>query len=261
MTGRVVAVVQARMSSQRLPGKALAALPSVAAPELTVLDWVVQRVGRAAAVDAVVVATSTAAEDDRLVRHCEEQDIDCFRGSLDDVLDRFYRAAREFAADTAVRVTADCPLVDPGVVDVVLKAHRSRRGDFTANRLPPPSARTYPIGLDVEAVEVDALQHAWREAQEPHQREHVLPYVYEVAGRFDVLVLDSPVDAGQVRWTVDTPADLQAVRELVRVAGAGVETSWQDLLSVWLDHPEIAALNRGVVQRGGEHVDPRAVPG
>jgi spore coat polysaccharide biosynthesis protein SpsF len=258
VTPRVVAVVQARMSSQRLPGKVLAPLPSAAGPELTVLDWATRRTGRAEAVDAVVVATSTDPSDDELARHCAATGVDCFRGNLHDVLDRCYLAARAHDARTVVRVTGDCPLVDPGVVDLIVAEHLARGGDFTANRLPPPAPRTYPIGLDVEVVSLAALERAWHEARQQHEREHVLPYLYEEPGRFDVVVLDAPVDAGRVRWTVDTPADLQAVRELVRVAGATVDTSWLELLDVWSAHPELADLNSAIVQRRAEHVDPRA---
>ncbi len=258
MSPRVVAIVQARLSSQRLPGKVLAPLPSADDPGLTVLDWTVQRVRRARRVDNVVVATSTEDSDDALAEHCAERGIASHRGSLNDVLDRFWQAARAFDADVVVRVTADCPLVDPEVIDQVVAEHLLRGGDFTANRLPPPATRTFPIGLDVEVADASALGRAWREAGAQHEREHVMPYLYAVPGRFDVAVVDAPVDAGAVRWTVDTPADLQAVRELVRLAKATVATPWRELLQVWQAHPELARLNAEVAQRSATDVDPRA---
>lgn len=255
-TGTTGVIVQARMSSQRLPGKVLRTLPSAGDPDLTVLDWVVGRAACAPSVDVVVVATSTDASDDVLAELCAARGYRCERGSLDDVLDRFTGAARAVDAREVVRLTADCPLVDPAVIEEVLRAHRRSRADFTANRLPPPHPRTFPVGLDVEIADRAALERAWAEACEPHHREHVMPYLYEEPGRFRVHVVDTPLDAGQVRWTVDTRADLEAVRALVRLAGADMTTPWRRLLEVWRSHPELAALNAGVVQRTGRHVDP-----
>jgi spore coat polysaccharide biosynthesis protein SpsF len=258
MSSRVVAVIQARMSSQRLPGKVLRPLAGADDAERRVLDWVVGRLRRCRALDEVVVATSVENSDDRLAEHCATTGVACYRGALDDVLDRFYRAAREHGADTVVRITADCPLVDPDIVGEVLQAHFARGGDFTANRLPPPAQRTFPIGLDVEVADMAALATAWRSADERYEREHVMPYLYRVPDRFDVEVVQAPVEAGDVRWTVDTPADLEAVRELVRAANATLATDWRTLLDVWRAHPELARINADVRQRSGTDVDPRS---
>lgn len=257
MTRTTIAVVQARMSSQRLPGKVLAELSSGEGEPETVLDWVVQRVARATSVSKVVVATSTDDTDQPLVEHCEARGIATFRGSLDDVLDRVHAAARAHGAETVVRITADCPLIDPGIIDSVVEQHFATGADFTANRLPPPAARTFPVGLDVEVAQFEAVDHAWRTARERHHREHVMPFLYEVPGRFKVTIVDAPVDAGGVRWTIDTPEDLHAVRELIRVAHADVSTPWRELLAQWEGHPELEALNSHVAQRQGTDVDSR----
>jgi spore coat polysaccharide biosynthesis protein SpsF len=249
------------MSSQRFPGKVLAALPTADDDTLTVVDWTVQRVRAAPGISSVVLATSTDVTDDPLVAHCEERGIATYRGSLDDVLDRCYQAAAAHGADVVVRITADCPLADPGVVAEVVRAHLERGAEFTANRLPPPAPRRYPIGLDVEVAEMSALHRAWREATRPHEREHVMPYLYESPGRFRTAAVECPVDAGTVRWTVDTPADLQAVQALVTAAGATLATSWRALLDVWNAHPEFARLNAGIAQRDARTVDPRARAG
>ncbi|MGY1845033.1 cytidylyltransferase domain-containing protein [Modestobacter sp. SYSU DS0875] len=253
MTGRVVAVVQARMSSQRLPGKVLEPLG-----ELRVIDWAVRRTGRAGSVSEVVVATSDRPTDDVLAAHCREQGHPVSRGSLDDVLDRFLAAAEAHRADHVVRVTGDCPLVDPEVVDRVVAVHLEEGRDFTANRLPPPHPRTWPLGLDVEVATIEALRSAWETGRERHHREHVMPYLYEEPGRFDVRVVDAEVPAGSVRWTVDTPEDLAAVRALVEVAGADLGTGWRELLATWQQHPELARLNAGIGQRTAGDVDERA---
>jgi spore coat polysaccharide biosynthesis protein SpsF len=249
---RIVAVVQARMGSQRFPGKVLEQLS-----ESAVIDWVAERVSRANFVDEVIIATSSAAADDVLVEHCKSLGYSITRGSLTDVLDRLHVAAVAANADHIVRVTADCPLVDPAVIDDVVRVHLAAHLDFTANRLPPPHTRTFPVGLDVEVATAAALDEAWSRATSQHQREHVMPYLYEESGRFDIQVVESDVDAGDVRWTIDTPQDLAAVTALVHAAGAGFETPWLVLLDVWRARPDIRAINAGIGQRVFTDTDPR----
>jgi spore coat polysaccharide biosynthesis protein SpsF len=249
---RVVAVIQARMGSQRFPGKVLEPLADSA-----VIDWVVRRVGRATMVNEIVVATSSDPADDALVEHCRSRAYAVTRGSLNDVLDRVHGAAAAAGADQVVRITADCPLIDPTVIDEVVSTHVTHYNDFTATQLPPPHRRTYPIGLDVEVATAAALEQAWARATSRHQREHVMPYIYEHPDTFDVQVVDSTADAGDVRWTIDTPEDLAAVNALVDAAAAGFDTSWLDLLDVWRANPNIRAINAEVGQRSAQDTDPR----
>jgi spore coat polysaccharide biosynthesis protein SpsF len=224
---------------------------------LTVLDWCVRRLARARLVDEVVVATSTGAEDDPLTEHCADQGYACHRGSLHDVLDRMVTAAEASGADVLVRVTADCPLVDPAVVDRVVAGRAASGADFAANRLPPPHHRTYPVGLDVEVATMAAMRRAAAEAVRPAHREHVMPYLYET-GLFAVHLVESDTgDHGTVRWTVDTPADLEAVRALVRDPGVRLGSSWTELLAAWRADPALAELNAEVRQRSAEDVDER----
>lgn len=258
---RVVAVVQARMGSQRLPGKVLRRLARLDhGPEPDrdkVLDWVLHRLRRAETLDDVVVATSAEAADDELAAYCLDAGYACGRGSLTDVLDRVLTVAQSHGAETVVRVTADCPLVDPGVVDLVVAEHLATGGDFTANRLPPPHRRTYPIGLDVEVAAIGALRQAAEAAVTPAHREHVMPFLYEHPERFAIGVVDTDVDAGSVRWTIDTPEDLAAVRALLTKAGVDAATSWRVLLRRWHEDPTLRALNAHVDQRAATDVDPR----
>jgi spore coat polysaccharide biosynthesis protein SpsF len=253
----VVAVVQARTGSSRLPGKVLRPLPAPSG-SLTVLDWVVRRVSRGRTVDRVVVATSTAIEDDRLVDHCNAHGYVTQRGELHDVLRRVLAAAEAHGADTVVRITADCPLIDPGLVDELVTAHLAHGNDFTANRLPPPYPRTYPVGLDVEVAATDALRRADRESFLPWHREHVMPYLYEHPEIFQVEVIDDVVDRSDVRWTIDTVEDLTAVSALVNTAEALPDTDWRTLLAVWDAHPELAAINRTVRQKRVDEIDERS---
>jgi spore coat polysaccharide biosynthesis protein SpsF len=220
MSGPVVAIVQARMGSTRLPGKVL--LDIAGRPMLT---RVMQRLDLATRLDARVLATSHLPQDDPIAELCQREGLRCFRGEPHDLLDRYYRAALEQQAGVVVRVTADCPLIDPGLVDQTVQAFQQADPPVA-----PPTGwrrRTYPIGLDTEVCSMAALEQAWRQAAEPHQREHVMPFFYENPDRFRTLLLDHQEDLGDLRWTVDTPEDLAFVREVCRWAPNRVR--WQDM--------------------------------
>lgn len=253
---KVVAIIQARMRSSRLPGKVLLDIDGE-----TMLARVVNRCQRALLVKQVVVATSDEPADDAIERFCLAQDYIYFRGSLHDVLDRYYQAARRFEATIVVRVTADCPLIDPVVIDQVVDAlfggKPAPQWDFTANRLPPPWKRSYPIGLDVEVCTFDALEKAWKEAKAAHQREHVMPYLYEQEGRFRVLVLDHIPNYGHLRWTVDTPEDLVLIRQIYARFGGKDDFSWLDVIDLFQEEPALAEINARVSPKMVDEVDER----
>ncbi len=251
-TPRVVAIIQGRMSSSRLPGKIL---KDIAGQPM--LWHVVERVRMAKTVSEVVVATTTDTSDDLAAELCKQRQIPCFRGSLYDVLDRFYQAARQYRADVVVRVTADCPLIDPWVIDRTVDDLLTSGADFSANRLPPPWKRTYPIGLDTEVCTFAALERAWREAGQPHEREHVMPYLYSVPGRFHVRVVDAEQDCGHLRWTVDTPEDLVVVQRLFELLGGRRDFTWLDVLEIWQAHPELAEINASVKHHKFDDIDER----
>lgn len=241
MKKRVVAIIQARMSSTRLPGKVLLELEG-----RTVLERMIERVKRSKLVSETVVATTTNLSDDPIVTLCEQLRAPVFRGSLPDVLDRYYRCARQFDADIIVRLTGDCPLIDPVLIDEVIDDLVSQNADFSCNRLPPPFTRSYPIGLDVEACTFTALETAWLAATEKHDREHVMPYLYEVPGRFKVTQLQNDVDYGMMRWTLDTPEDLSLLREVIRRLGGRNDFTWKDVLELFLMDPDLAHINKSV---------------
>lgn len=238
MRPRTVAVVQARNASVRLPRKVLLDLA-----ERTVIDWVVGRVRRASTVDQVVVAITDDPSDDALAAHCGDAGYPYVRGSTADVLDRVVTAAASERADVVVRLRGHSPLVDPDVVDLVVRTHLSERRDYTANRLPEPQPHAYPPGLDVEVVSMSALTDAWATRRDRGGHEDVTSYLYEEPGRFNVRLVGAPVEAPDARWSIVTRADLEALRALVVAAHAELSTPWTDLLTVWQRHPEIAALN------------------
>jgi spore coat polysaccharide biosynthesis protein SpsF len=225
------------------------------------LARVVKRCQRAALVDQVVVATSDDPSDDAVERFCLKRGYLYFRGSLYDVLDRYYQAARQFDAAIIVRITADCPLIDPTLIDQVVNALFAGRPepqwDFAANRLPPPWKRSFPIGLDVEVCTFTALEKAWKEAKETHQREHVMPYLYDQEGRFRVLVLNNKQDYGNLRWTVDTPEDLALIRQIFARFDGKDDFSWLEVIDLVQGEPTLAEINAGVRPKLVDEVDER----
>jgi len=238
---KVVAIIQARMSSTRLPGKVLKR-----ASGQTMLERMLERVKQARLVDQIVVATTTDPTDDAIVSACRRYQTDVFRGSLQDVLDRYYQAALQYQADIIVRLTADCPLIDAQLIDEVVDALITKQLDFACNRLPPPFSRTYPIGLDVEGCTFAALETAWRNAAQKNEREHVLPYLYSEPGRFKVLKLDYSEDLGHLRWTLDTPQDLILLRRIYRHFAGRNDFTWLDVLRLQQDKPQVFQVNAGV---------------
>lgn len=238
---KVVVIIQARMGSTRLPGKALMDLAGE-----RVLTRVVNRTRRAVTVDEVVVATTTAPADDRIVRLCEERGWPCFRGSEDDVLDRYYQAAVQHEADSVVRITSDCPLTDPEVIDKVVQESSSSAPevDYVSNTL----ERTFPRGLDVEVVNLTAMEKAWQEDDNPAWREHVTPYVYRHPEIFRLRNVANDENLSRMRWTVDTAEDLAFVRRIYDHF-KGDEFTWREVLNLLALHPEWLVTNEQVEQK------------
>lgn len=249
---RTAAIIQARMSSSRLPGKVLLDLAGK-----PMLAQVIERASRGQTVDQVVIATTTASADDPIEAMGRERGWPVFRGSEFDVLDRYYQAARWAGAERIVRITADCPVIDPDVIDQVVHAFDDSQADFACNRLPPPWKRTWPIGLDTEVCAFTGLEQAWREARLPFEREHVMPYFYDVEGRFKVVVVDHDPDYGALRWTVDTPEDLQLLHEIFDHFGGSNTFSWLDVLALVEKNPDLSRINASVKAKIAMEVDAR----
>jgi len=219
------------------------------------LAWVVERTRMAKWVNQVVVATTTEPSDDLIVDLCLQKGYPVTRGSMPDVLDRYYQTARQYQADIVVRVTADCPLIDPGLIDEMIQRFLENGVDFAANRLPPPFKRTYPIGMDTEVVTMQALESAWKLTDQPHEREHVMPFFYEKPGRFRILQVDYPIDYGGRRWTVDTSEDLALIREIITRLNGRMDFTWLDVLELFEIQPELANINAMVQHKTYLDVD------
>lgn len=228
------------MGSTRLPGKVLKDLAG-----RPMLERVVRRVHRAGTIDEVVVATSDSAKDDAIARLCTDRGWSLFRGSEQDVLDRYRQAARAHDAETVARVTGDCPLIDPAVCDQVVEVFQKGTWDYVANTLEP---RTFPRGLDVEVFTRESLEVAWKEDTNPHWREHVTPFLYRHPDRFRLHGVYAEEDRSHMRWTVDTEADLEFVRRIYDHFSDDA-FGWREVLSLLEEHPEWMEINRHVKQK------------
>jgi spore coat polysaccharide biosynthesis protein SpsF len=249
---KIVAIIQGRMGSSRLPGKVLKDISGK-----PMLAHVVERARRSNLVDHVIVATTTDESDRPIADFCKANGVTCVRGNIYDVLDRYYQAATAVEADIIVRLTADCPMIDPDIIDQVIQLFLDRDLDFAANRLPPPWKRTFPIGLDVEVCSFNALEQAWNEAIEKHEREHVMPYLYDVPGRFEIEVLNTEPDYGRYRWTVDTPEDLELARKVFEHFDGHNDFTYDQLIKLFEDHAELTWVNEDVRHKSFVDVDER----
>jgi len=233
----VVAIIQARMGSTRLPGKVMA---DVAGRPL--IDHVVKRAQQAQRLDLVTVATSDRLTDDIVAHFCAERDVPYFRGSEEDVLDRYYQAARCFSADVIVRLTADCPLLDPEVIDRVVQFFQRDAYDYVSNNI----ERTYPVGLDTEIFQRSALERAWGDACLRSEREHVTPYICKYPNLFHLANVKHYSNLSKFRWTVDLPQDLEFVRRVYGYLGPNPTFGMEEILRLLRSHPELQMINDGI---------------
>ncbi len=241
-----VVVIQARMGSSRFPGKVLEDLQGH-----PMLWHVVNRVRQARKIDEVVVATTDRRVDDPIARFCERVSVACFRGSEQDVLDRFYQAARANGADIIVRITADCPLIDPAVIDKVVARFEQGDCDYVSNVF----RYTYPDGLDTEVFSSAALERAWREASKPSEREHVTPYLRTDRFRTANVESEIPVSPVKFRWTVDHPGDLEFVRKVYAAFSKNGKKSEQfgfrDVFDLLKERPDLATIQAETITNEG----------
>ena len=242
MRGRVVAIVQARTESSRLPGKVLADIAG--APMVL---RVLSRAAAASLVHKVVLATTEDPSDDVLDETARAAGYSVFRGSVDDVLDRYWGAATAAGADVVVRITADCPLLDQAVVDRTVEAFLDGGCDYASTAYPTTS---FPDGLDVEVMSLETLGQAWREARWRSEREHVTPYIWKNPERFCLRSVSSGRDLSGMRWTVDEEPDLVFVREIYRHLGEQ-PFGMEEVLALLEKRPELARINGGIRRNEG----------
>lgn len=239
---KVIAIIQAHMSSSRLPGKVLKDIAGK-----SMLERVIERTARFIPVNHIVVATSTNSVDDAIVALCQKQNIVYFRGSDEDVLLRFTETARFAQADVCIRITSDCPLLDPVLSQHILQSFLNAKPavEYAANTIP----HTYPRGLDTEVFTTKALEQACREATSDYQRRHVTVYMYENPQMFRLLNIASDIDRSDWRWTVDYNEDLEFVRSVYERLGKDGRFSWMDVVQLLEAEPQIRMINASKIQK------------
>ena len=228
------------MGSTRLPGKVLLNLGGK-----TVLARVVERVRRSRTASQIIVATTHGLDDDRILEECRRLGVATFRGSEDDVLDRYYQAAGKAHADVVVRICSDCPLIDAAIIDRTVEEFLESAVDYASNALD----RTYPRGLDVEVLTYQALERCWRGARLFYQRSHVTAYIYEHPQLFRILRVTGEVDHSCHRWTLDTHEDYQFMQAVYERMPDPDHFWWRDVLDLLDREPDLANLNRHIVQK------------
>jgi len=206
---KIMAITQARFSSTRFPGKVLKPLG-----QSTVLDLHLKRIRKSKLINIFMVATTSEPESSRIEKIAKSNDFLCFHGSLDDVLDRFYKAAKDFQPDYIVRLTSDCPLIDPEYVDDLINKFLVKKVDYASNCINP----TLPDGMDAEIFTYTSLETAWKEARKKSEREHVTPYIRD-CGKFKIESVEYPLNYGNIRLTLDTGEDYELISKLVASVG------------------------------------------
>lgn len=234
-------IIQARTGSTRLPRKVMQKIDN----DSSVIDYVINQVKSSKKIEKIIVATTNLSEDNVICEHLVLQKIEFFRGSSEDVLDRYYQCAKKFAIDNIVRITADNPLIDPNIIDLVINDYKNKKCDFATNTL----QRTFPYGTEVEVFSFKSLEKAWKNAKKPSEREHVTPFIRDPQNRFILISTQYQEDLSYFRYTVDRIEDLQLVKEIVKNISAR-PILIQDVIELYKKRPEIFEINKNVKHDG-----------
>lgn len=240
---KTVIIVQARMTSTRLPGKVLKAV--LGKP---LLEYQIERLRRIESADEIVIATTTNDTDQPIVDFCNRLNLPYFRGSEEDVLARYYGAAIEHSADVIVRITSDCPVIDPGVISSIIGFYIENRNqyDYVSNCL----KRTYPRGMDTEVFSFRSLQESFREAQAVPDREHVTPFIYNNPSRFRLANVEYIEDRSKYRLTVDTSEDYELIRRIIgKIYPLNNKFTLEDILQLFQENPDWFLINSHIEQK------------
>jgi len=245
---KMIAIIQARLGSKRLPSKVLLKIEN--AP---MLYYVVRQVKASELIDDVIIATTNLPEDDKIIRFCSKLGLQYFRGSSEDVLDRYYKCAKKFKCDPVIRISADCPLIDPKVIDKTIKKFLKNLYDYVGTNLEKKNGKwinstcNFPQGMAVEVASFKTLEKAWKKAKKPSEREHVFPYVQFNPHLFKVSNIKNGRDLSFVRCTVDRPEDLEFVRELYkRISKRKKIVCISDILKIVKNEPRLLKINNKI---------------
>ncbi|MEW6011594.1 MAG: glycosyltransferase family protein [Euryarchaeota archaeon] len=242
---KIGAIVQARTSSTRLPEKVLKNLPYNS--NITVLEQVIRRLKRSKMLDGIIIATTTDEDDKKIIDIAKKEKITCFRGSKENVLERYYLAAKENELDVVVRITSDCPCVDPDIVDLILKNHLKNSYDYTSNTL----IRTFPVGLDVEVINFKALKSCYDNAHTDLEKEHVTLYIHHNLSQFNTNNLISrETDMSELRITLDTEEDYALLCAIFDYLYDENELfKYNDIISLFKDKPWLRIINKKIMAK------------
>lgn len=238
---KIVAIVQARMGSNRFPNKVMQEICGT-----PMIGFLLERLSHSREIDEIILATSSDARNTPLVEYVQSLGYPVSQGSENDVLDRYYQAAKAVKVDVIVRITGDCPLIDPDLVDAIIKKFQETGADYIANGTPP----TYPDGLDTEVFTFKALEIAWQNAFQPYQREHVTPYLRD-SDQFKRINYAHSIDYSKERWTVDEPEDFILVKKIFEHFAPRRDFSWMEVLTLQKERPEWFAINRHLIRNEG----------
>jgi spore coat polysaccharide biosynthesis protein SpsF len=237
----ICCIIQARTGSSRLPKKVIQKIDD----NLTVLDYVINQVKYSKKIEKIVVATTDLIEDDSICKYVNLQKIECFRGSSEDVLDRFYQCAKKNSTKTIVRITADNPLIDPNIIDMVIQEYENNKFDLVTNTL----NRTFPYGTEVEVFSFESLEKAWKNAKKPSEREHVTPFIRNPENKFILTNIKNEEDMSYLRYTVDKMEDLKLVKEIIK----NISTRpilLKDIVKLYQNKSEIFEINKDIKHDG-----------
>lgn len=242
----IIAIIQARISSSRLPGKIMKDICNK-----PILYHVVERVKLSRLIDKVIVATCESSNNDVIRDLCKRENILCFSGNEDDVLDRYYQAAKSFDLsndDIIVRITSDCPMIDPQIIDKVIKAFLNEKADYASNVQRP----TFPDGLDCEVFTFTALAESWKNATMKSEREHVTQFMRKYPETFKIISYENDTDLSNYRWTVDQEEDFQLVKEIYeKLYETNPNFLTADVLDLLDKNPELNAINSMYIRNEG----------
>jgi len=241
---KVVCIVQARVGSTRLPGKVLKKICGK-----TILEHDIDRLRRVKEIDKIVIATTTLKKDNAIVEECERLGVMYFRGSEDDVLSRYYYAAKENNADIVVRITSDCPLIDPEISENIIKYYIDNKNkyDYVSNTID----RTYPRGLDTEVFSFKVLERAFKEAVSLRDKEHVTPYIWNNPQIFKSAQYKNHKDYSHLRWTLDTEEDFELINKIYNLLYPNMNSKFkfQNILNLYYEYPELKNINDNIKQK------------
>ncbi len=237
----IMCIIQARMGSSRLPGKVMKKVDN----SNVILDYVIKQLKSSKIIENFIVATTDLKEDNIICLHLSSQNIPFYRGSSDDVLDRYYNCAKKFSVDTIVRITADNPLIDPKIIDLVINEFKNNKCDYATNSL----NRTFPFGTEVEVFSFQVLEKAWKNAKKMSEREHVTPFIRDPKNRFILFNVEQKENLSFLRYTVDRIEDLKLVKEILK----NIHTRpilMENIHNLYKKKPDIFKLNANVKHDG-----------